>query len=58
MPRLVAKWARSTSKPTVHNVEELLGIVKRVAAFRKVEGAQKLEAERLRKAQIKPPPKA
>jgi hypothetical protein len=46
------------TKPTVHNVEELLGIVKRVAAYRKAEASQKLEAERLRETQTKPPQKA
>jgi hypothetical protein len=45
-------------KPTVHNVEELLGIVKRVAASRKAEAAQKMEAERIRAARTKPPPEA
>lgn len=33
-------------RPTVHNVEELLDIVKRVAAYRKAEAADRLEAAR------------
>lgn len=41
---------------TVHNVEELLGIVKRVAAYRKAEAKDKHEKEKARDAQIKASP--
>jgi hypothetical protein len=40
-------------KATVHNVEEVLGIVKRVAAYRKAQAAEKLASESARDAQLK-----
>lgn len=39
--------------PTIHNVEELLGVVKKVAAFRKAEAAERMETERLEAQTLK-----